>query len=259
MFPKRYWAELATTDFSGEDIARAIVVLPIAAIEQHGPHLPLGVDAMIMDGLLARAVPRLPASSPALFLPVQSAGASLEHTDFPGALSLSHETCLRLVTELGESALRAGPRKIVLLSSHGGNSSILSQAALILRQRLGALAVTCSWSRFGYPDGMFDAQELRHGIHGGAVETSLMLALRPDLVDMTKARDFSSTTKRMERDFRWLRADRPAGFGWMAQDLSTDGAIGDATAASALKGAALADYWADAFIELLEEVDRFSL
>lgn len=253
------WTELATTDFAAPNRARAIAVLPLAAIEQHGPHLPLGVDAMIMDGLLARVAARLPENSPALFLPVQTIGASLEHSDFPGTLTLSHETMLRVVTEIGESVFRAGLRKLVLLNSHGGNSPILSQAALILRERCKALVVTCSWSRFGYPPDLFGAEEIAHGIHGGAVETSLMLAFRPELVDMDEAKNFAPKTLDFARDFKWLRADRPAGFGWMARDLSPDGAMGDASAASAENGAALADFWAGAFLELLRDVDAFEL
>ena len=145
------------------------------------------------------------------------------------------------------------------MNSHGGNSALISQVALDLRSRFEALVVTCSWSRFGYPDGMFDPEEIRHGIHGGDIETSLMLAFRPDLVDMAQARHFASASHAFEREFRWLRADRPAGFGWMAQDLSPAGAMGDASRATADKGAQLADYWATSFVELLRDVARFDL
>jgi creatinine amidohydrolase len=236
-----------------------IAVLPVAAVEQHGPHLPVGVDAMIMQGCLERASARLPADLDALFLPVQSVGVSIEHRDFPGTLTLSHETAPRLLLDIAESVLRAGVKKLVLLNSHGGNSPLISQVALELRARHGVLAVTCSWSRFGYPDGLFGDDELRHGIHGGEIETSLMLALRPDLVDMSRAKNFTPRSRDFERDFAWLRADRPAGFGWMAQDLSPAGAMGDAAKATAEKGEATADYWATAFIELLRDVEAFDL
>jgi creatinine amidohydrolase len=257
-----FWTDLSLRDFrarAANDVSRVIAVLPVAAVEQHGPHLPLGVDAMIMDGCIARVVARLPADLDAVFLPTQSIGVSTEHLAFPGTLTLAPDTAARLLGDIAASVARAGVRKIVLMNSHGGNSALISQTALELRARLGMLAVTCSWARFGYPEGLFDLQEQLFGIHGGAVETSLMLAFRPDLVDMTQARDFASAARDMAQDFVWLRADRPAGFGWMAQDLSPCGAMGDATEACADKGAAVAEYWADAFVALLRDVDRFNL
>jgi creatinine amidohydrolase len=166
---------------------------------------------------------------------------------------------LGLLLEIAGSAVRAGARKILLLNTHGGNSPLLAQAALELRAKLGVLAVTCSFARFGYPAGLFDADELRHGIHGGCVETSLMLALRPELVDMNRAENFAVATRAFEQDFTWLRADRPAGFGWMARDLSSAGAMGDAAGATAAKGEATVQFWVGAFIELLTEIERFDL
>src|SRR5215470_16021765 len=104
----RVWAELTSNDLQSRDIARTIAVLPVAATEQHGPHLPLGTDAMIMDSYLARVIARLPDELPALFLPIQNCGLSIEHTSFPGTLSLSAKTVIRAWTELCESVHRAG-------------------------------------------------------------------------------------------------------------------------------------------------------
>lgn len=259
MLPSPFWSELSLRDLRAHDMGGVIAVLPVAAVEQHGPHLPLGVDAMIMEGCLERVSVRLPEDLDAVFLPVQSIGVSTEHRDFPGTLTLSTETAARMLSEIAESVVRAGVKKLVLMNSHGGNSALISQVALDLRARFGVLAVTCSWARFGYPDGLFCAQELRHGIHGGEIETSLMLAFRPELVDMARAKNFPPASLDFERDFAWLRADRPAGFGWMAQDLSPAGAMGDASGASVEKGEATADYWATAFIELLRDVEAFDL
>ncbi|WOJ90085.1 creatininase family protein [Methylocapsa polymorpha] len=259
MPPTKFWAEMAWTDFQHEDMANVIAVLPVAAVEQHGPHLPLGVDAFIMEGYIGRVVARLPAELPVLFLPVQTCGCSIEHADFPGALSLSAQTTIRAWTELGECVHRAGCRKLVLLNSHGGNSAILSIIAHDLRARLGMFVVMASWSRFGAPDGLFSAEELAHGIHAGDVETSLMLSFRPDLVRIEKSDDFVSASVAMENEFNWLRAGRPTGFGWMSQDLSASGAMGNAAAADARKGEACADYGATAFIELLQDVEGFDL
>jgi creatinine amidohydrolase len=259
MLPSRFWSELSLRDIRAYDMSGVIAVLPVAAVEQHGPHLPLGVDAMIMEGCIARVASRLPKDLDAVFLPMQSVGVSLEHRDFPGTLWLSQDTASRLLLDIAESVTRAGVKKLVLMNSHGGNSALISTVALELRARFGLFAATCSWARFGYPDGLFSAQEQRHGIHGGEIETSLMLAFRPELVDMGRARNFLPATLDFERDFAWLRADRPAGFGWLTQDLSPSGAMGDASRATADKGEATADYWATAFIELLRDVEAFDL
>jgi len=131
--------------------------------------------------------------------------------------------------------------------------------ALDLRARHGMLVVTCGWQRFGYPEGLFSPEEQKHGIHGGDIETSLMLAARPDVVQMDKAGNFTPAPMAMEQEFRWLNASRPAGFGWMTQDLHPSGAVGNAGAATAEKGRAALDHGARAFVELLREIDRFDL
>jgi creatinine amidohydrolase len=259
MLPTKFWAEMTWTDFQTADMASTIAVLPLAATEQHGPHLPLGVDTFIMAGYIAQVVERLPRELQVLFLPVQNCGCSIEHTDFPGTLSMSAPTIITAWTEIGECVHRTGCRKLVLLNSHGGNSAILDIIAHDLRARLGMLVVMASWQRFGAPDGLFSTQETAHGIHGGEIETSLMLNFRPELVRKEAAADFLSESVGMEREFNWLRMGRPTGFGWMSQDLSASGAMGDASAATARKGEACADYGATAFIELLQDIDGFDL
>jgi creatinine amidohydrolase len=259
MLASRRWSELTSTDMRAADMARVIAVLPFAAIEQHGPHLPLGTDMFIMEGYLARVLERLPADLPVLLLPVQAIGTSQEHSAFAGTLSLTDHAALQAWGTLAENIARNGCRKVVLLNAHGGNSALLDRLALDLRVRLRMLAVTASWSRFGYPDGLFSGEEVIHGIHAGEIETSLMLAFQPDLVRMAEAKNFASGSRDFERDFAWLRTSRPAGFGWMTQDLSSSGALGNAAAATAAKGEAAADYGATAFTELLQDVDAFDL
>jgi creatinine amidohydrolase len=259
MLPTRFWAEMTWRDFQSPEIADAIAVLPVAAVEQHGPHLPLGVDLMLMEGYIERVVERLPDELPVLFLPVQPVGVSTEHENFPGTLSLSAASLLNILSEISASVARAGVRKLVLLNSHGGNVPLLDMAAQELRAKHGVLAVKATWHRFGYPDGLFSEDELKHGIHAGDVETSLMLNFRPDLVRDEERENFASAAEAIEADFTWLRTGRPTGFGWMSQDLSASGAMGNAAQATAEKGEASADYGVTAFIELLQDVEAFDL
>jgi creatinine amidohydrolase len=249
------WLSLTTEEFAADRIA----VLPVAAVEQHGPHLPVGVDSHIAEAYLARVRALLPAESKVVFLPVQTVGASDEHKAFRGTLTLSPETALRSFIEVGESVHRAGMRKLVIINSHGGNIALIDLAARQLRVRHDMLAVHSSWGRFGYPEGLFGKAERTHGIHGGDIETSIMLAAYPQLVRRDKLADFRPVTFAMERDFAHLRADYPAGFGWMTQDLHASGAVGNAAAATAAKGEAALMHGARAFIALLDDVARFDL
>jgi creatinine amidohydrolase len=257
--PKRDWMEMTWQEIASAETGRWIAVLPLAAVEQHGPHLPLGVDSFIAETYLARVRAVLPEDLPVTFLPVQRIGVSAEHLSYPGTLTLSPASAIAAWTELGDSLARAGLRKLVLVTSHGGNVAAMELVARDLRVRLGMLAVTVGWHRFGYPDGTFSGDEKKHGIHGGDIETSLMLAAMPGSVRMDKAADATPATIAMAREFKWLGAYRPAGFAWMTQDLNATGAIGDATQASAEKGEAALKCGAEAFVELLREVDRFDL
>ena len=258
--PPRLWTELTTKDFDDAAVGTWIAVLPVAATEQHGPHLPLGTDAFIMDGYLERVHARLPTTSRTVFLPVQAVGCSVEHTSFPGTLSLPARAALAAWSAVAEGVLGAGLRRLVIVNAHGGNSPVLDILAHELRARHRAFVGLASWQRFGYPDGLFPKEEVAHGIHGGDIETSLMLAFRPDLVRLDQATVFASAGPALERDFKRLRASgRPTGFGWMAEDLGTSGAMGDASRATREKGEACAAHGAAAFIEFLEDVAAFDL
>jgi len=259
MMPKRDWTEMTWTDVAAGDTQRWIAVLPVAAVEQHGPHLPLGVDSYIAQAYIARVLPLLQADLPATFLPVQQIGQSDEHRAFPGTLSFSARTIIGAYTEIGESIHRCGVRKLVIVTSHGGNVAAIELVARDLRVRLKMLVVTCAWHRFGYPAGTFERMEQRHGVHAGDVETSLVLAHKPDTVDMERAVRAVPVTVKMAEDFKWLSAFRPVGFGWMSQDLHPSGAVGDAALATAQKGEQTLAHGARAFVELLQDVDRFDL
>ena len=257
LLPPRDWTDIHWPDIAGAGSARWIAVLPLAATEQHGPHLPVGTDVMIAQAYLARVRELLPENIPATFLPIQSVGISTEHIGYPGTLTLPTETALKSWMALGISVARAGIRKLVMVTSHGGNSAAMTLVAQDLRAHHGLLAVTTGWSRFGAPEGLFSEQELRHGIHGGAVETSIMLARYPHSVRKEAIANFRPASIAMEKDYRWLSAHRPAPFAWQAQDLHASGAAGNATLASAEKGERLLDHGAAAFCELLADIDKF--
>jgi creatinine amidohydrolase len=257
--PPRDWTAIRWPAFAKEDAARWIAVLPLAATEQHGPHLPLRTDVLIAEAYLARVRELLPGNIPATFLPIEEIGISIEHTDFPGTLTLSADAALRKWMEIGESVARAGIRKLVMVSSHGGNSAAMTIVAQDLRAQYGLLAVTTAWSRFGAPEGIFSTEELRHGIHGGAVETSIMLARYPHEVRNDAIQNFEPSSIAMEKEYRWLSTHRPAPLAWQAQDLHPSGAAGDATQASAEKGELLLEHGARAFCELLGDVDNFDV
>lgn len=259
MLPRPLWQDMTTRDFQADGRDRWIAVLPVAAIEQHGPHLPVSTDTTIAEGQIGRVLELLPADLPATFLPVQAVGKSDEHLSYPGTLTLTWETVTRAWLEIGDSVARAGIRKLVLINSHGGNVPVLDIIARELRVRHGMLVTATNWLRFGQPEGLYPEEEFAYGIHGGDIETSLMLHLRPDLVRMENARDFPSEQQRYLEEFTHLRGHGKAQYGWMSEDLNPAGALGNAALASAEKGRLSLDHAASGFIELLRDIDAFDL
>jgi creatinine amidohydrolase len=256
--PRARWVDMSTLEFARIP-PDTIAVLPVAAIEQHGPHLPVFVDACINAAVIDHAIELLPADLPATVLPAQMIGKSNEHLAFPGTLSLSAETVIRLWTEIGESVARAGIRKLVLLNSHGGQPELAQIVARDLRARHSMLAVCVNTYDLGVPPGAFPAAELRHGIHAGSYETSVMLAARPDLVDMNRADDFVPISVAMERDYRFLGPESIARFGWQTQDLHPSGACGNARDADERRGHECIELHAQNLVALLREVHRFPI
>lgn len=254
-----FWAELKSAEFRGLDPETTIAILPVAATEQHGPHLPVMTDTAIAEGMIALLRERLPPDVSVLVLPIQTIGKSNEHLLSPGTLSLSAETLQRVLSETGEGVHRAGLRKLVLANSHGGNASVLTTVARELRVRFGMLVVATHWRSFGLPNGMYDAVEGRHGIHAGDIETSLMLSFRRDLVSMNRAKNFVSSAIAMEKEFTYLGPTGSHAFGWIAQDLNADGAVGDASKATAEKGKRTAEHQIEGFIALLRDMTAFRL
>ncbi len=254
----RYWWDLTTEEFASLDAGRAVALLPVCAVEQHGPHLPVRVDAAINAGILARALELLSADLQLLVLPPQNVGKSNEHSAFPGTLSIHYETLGRLWFDLAESVHRSGCRKIIFFNSHGGQPQLIDIVCRELRVRLNMLAVNGAWFNLLRMDDLFDAEELQYGIHGGAVETSIMLYLHPDLVRMDRARNFVSRASALEEQSAVLRVEGATGIGWQTQDLNHAGACGDATRANALLGKELVERAARGLAALVADVARFS-
>lgn len=256
----RYWAELNTRDFERLDAERAVAVLPLGATEQHGPHLPLGVDSMLADGLVRATLPLLAPELPALFLPTQSIGLSPEHARFAGTLTLSSETLIRMWKEIGAGVARAGLRKLVLFNAHGGHVGAMDIVARELRQAHDLLVYSVSWFNLPLSDAKGKALTLdRFDVHAGESETAMMLALAPQLVRQDLARDFRPTSEQRSREYPILGNGRSAKLGWAMQDYHREGAAGNAAAATAGQGQALIDAAARALAQLLDEVSRLPL
>ena len=264
MLPRTaFWSDLTTADFTELDTTRAIAVLPVAATEQHGPHLPLSVDTDLVNGVIAAALPHLSPGLPALFLPTQAVGFSPEHNRFAGTLTLKAETLMRVWTELGECVAASGVKKLVLFNAHGGQVGALDLVARDLRARLGLLVYSVSWFNLPQVDAqgndvnaLFSAEEHRFGIHAGEIETSMMLALKPERVRMEQAGYFRSASQQRAADFPILGNGKSAKLGWQMQDYNAEGAVGNAGAATAEKGRAVLDAAGRALAALLTEIDH---
>ncbi|MEE4237111.1 MAG: creatininase family protein [Anderseniella sp.] len=239
------------------DTSDWIAVLPVAATEQHGPHLPASTDADIARAMVAACILQLPPELPATFLPVEEIGWSAEHGDTPGTVSAEPGELVEKWLSTAEGLKQQGLRKLVIVSSHGGNTPVVDTVIMRARAELGMLCVATAWSRFGTPPGLFSEDEVRLGIHGGDIETSIMLAHCPASVKMDKALDFSSLQQQLAGSMKHLRAYGPHRFGWMMHDLNRHGVTGNAAAATADKGRAVIAHQSAGFIELLEDVHRF--
>lgn len=244
-------------DISHTDAEKWIAVLPLGATEQHGQHLPVETDTLIAEGLVERVKTRLPANLRVEFLPAEPIGYSIEHVDLGKTRTLTFDAAVHRWIGIGEKLHRSGIRKFVMFNTHGGNSTLMTIVATELRVRHAMLAVTTSWTRFGVPENCISAEEKAFGIHGGEIETSVMLALHPDRVDMSKARNFPSLQKDLSERAKYLRAYGPHAFGWKMRDLNPDGVTGNAARATAETGEALLNHAADGFVALLQDVDAF--
>ncbi len=264
--PSRFWADLTSRQFSqlaaSAELEKAVAVLPVAATEQHGPHLPVSVDTTLIDGVVQAGLPHLPADLPVLFMPTQQIGLSPEHIRFPGTLTLSAQTLMAVWMELGACVARAGIKKLVLLNAHGGQVSVMDIVARDLRTAHDLIVYHACWYNLPLGDavtGLFPPEEHRFGVHGGDMETSMMLALKPGLVDMAQARNFRSASQDRSGKCPILGNGSSAKLGWQMQDYNPQGAAGNAAAATAAKGNALINSAGLQLARLLQEVSDLPL
>ncbi len=264
--PSHFWSNLTTRQFAqlaaSPSIAQAVAVLPVAATEQHGPHLPVSVDTTLVDGVVNASLPHLPAELPVLFLPTQQIGKSNEHIRFPGTLTLSAQTVISLWMDIGRSVARSGIKKLVLLNSHGGQASIMDIVARDLRTEHELIVYSANWYNLPLGDdvmGLFPAHEHRFGIHAGDIETSMMLALDTKHVDMSQAQNFHSSSQDRAAKYPVLGNGTSAKLGWQMQDYNPQGAAGNAAVATAEKGHALINAAGLQLANLLKEVSELPL
>lgn len=257
----RSWQALTTVEAARLAARDPVAVLPLAAVEQHGPHLPLSTDLDIGLGLLAAAFDRLPADFPARALPPVTVGASREHARFAGTISLEPELLAEVIHAHGAALAEAGVRRLVLSNSHGGNRPAVETAALRLRDELELLVVTAHYFLLPRPAGAnLPEAEWRHGLHGGALETALMLHLRPDLVRTEAIGAARSLGADLEGALRRAApGNDAASIAWLAGDLHPSGVTGDASLADAALGQTLLDGYAEALADVIRDAREFPL
>lgn len=252
------WSELTAPDLRTIVDDSTVALLPVGAIEQHGPHLPLNTDAALAEGMALEASRRVKDAT-VLVLPTLSVAKSDEHVGFPGVLTLDAPTLQAVLVQFGRSVARSGIRRLVFLNAHGGNVPVLQTAIRQLRIEEKMFCVSAGWMAMGYPAGIVDPDEMRDGIHGGLVETAAMLHMRPDLVKMELAKNFVPASRAVAERNAVLRLLGPVSTGWTMADLNADGAAGNAAAATPDIGKALVEHAAARYATLLEEVSRHAI
>lgn len=249
-----YWANMVTTDFARLDPARTIALLPVSACEQHGPHLPLGTDAIINAGVVREMFAYLKTDVSVLVLPAQAIGDSIEHTAFAGTLTSEFDALVRSWVAIGAGVKRAGLHKMLIFNTHGGQRAHVDQAAVRLRVKQSMLVARVNGGDLGKPEGLFSDHERKFGMHGGNIETSLMMTLAPELIRRDALANFGSRAEQLSETGRLLSAEKPIGFGWMTQDLNPEGVLGDASAASPEKGSQLLNHMASQLATVCEDL-----
>jgi creatinine amidohydrolase len=255
--PERYFPYLTWTQIEQmEDKENIVIVQPIGAVEQHGPHLPIIVDAAISMGVLGKALGQLEANIPAYALPCLYYGKSNEHWHFPGTITLSAQTLLSVLREMAESIYRAGFRKLVLMNSHGGQPQVMEIAARDLHQEYEDFLIfpLFTWRVPHIAGELITAEELEYGIHAGDAETSIMLSLLPEQVKMDKA--VKEYPRGLPKD-SLLSMEGKLPFAWLTKELTKSGVMGDATVATKEKGDRLLESVAAGWVRVIKDIYQF--
>ena len=253
--PERFFPYLTWTDVEAmPDKENVVIIQPVGAIEQHGPHLPLVVDSAIGLAVLGKALERLDRAIPAYAMPSLYYGKSNEHWHFPGTITLSAQTLMATLTEVGESLYRSGFRKLVFLNSHGGQPQILEIVARDLHQVHEDFLVFpfFTWKAPNIATELLTEKEAQLGIHAGDAETSLLLAILPDTVKMERA-----AAEYPPEPEGLLSLERKLPIPWVTRDLSKSGVIGDPCPATKEKGDRILDSLAAGWVQVIQEVYEF--
>jgi creatinine amidohydrolase/Fe(II)-dependent formamide hydrolase-like protein len=245
-----------------EAIARsdALVIQPIASVEQHGPHLPCYTDSLVAEGLVNRAISLTPEDVNVWVLPVIAYGKSNEHLGFPGTISLSAETLIAVCRDVGRSVSRSGFRKLAFVNGHGGQPHLLEMVARDIREETGLMVFPLFPYRLGVPEGAVSSpEEEALGIHGGELETSLVLALEPDAVHMDRLESGGDRVRKLYGDLRYLSLEGALPTAWLTKDLSENGVIGDPTNATVERGERVLAHLAEGLSRVFAEICEFEL
>jgi creatinine amidohydrolase len=245
-----------------EAVARsdALVIQPIASVEQHGPHLPCYTDSLVAEGLVDRAITLTPENVNVWVLPVIAYGKSNEHLGFPGTISLSAETLIAVCRDVGRSVARSGFRKLAFVNGHGGQPHLLEMVARDIREETGLMVFPLFPYRLGVPEGVVSSpEEEALGIHGGELETSLVLALHPESVHMDRLESGGDRVRKLYGDLEYLSLEGALPTAWLTRDLSENGVIGDPTNASVERGERMLSHLAEGLSRVFAEICEFEL
>ncbi|WP_096619899.1 creatininase family protein [Calothrix sp. NIES-3974] len=250
--PHRFFPYLTWTDIDTmSDKENVVIIQPVGAIEQHGPHLPIIVDAAIGMGVLGKALAKLPPHIPAYALPSLYYGKSNEHWHFPGTITLSTETLSATLMEVADSIYRAGFRKLVLMNSHGGQPQVMQMVARDLHIKYADFTVfpLFTWRVPNITKELLTTQEAQEGMHAGDAETSIIMSLLPEQVRIERA-----VAEYPPSPGKLLSWERNLPVSWATRDISKSGVIGDPTTASKEKGDRILESVSDGWVQVIEEI-----
>ncbi|MEB3340136.1 creatininase family protein [Okeania sp.] len=255
--PNRFFSYLTWQDIETmPDQENVVIIQPVGSIEQHGPHLPLIVDSAIATYVTGKALAKLEPHIPAYALPTQYYGKSNEHWHFPGTITLTAQTLMAVLTEIGESIYRSGFRKLVFLNAHGGQPQVIEIVARDLHQKYAdfLLFPLLAWRVPNPSAELLTPKEMELGIHAGDAETSMMLSMLPDVVKMDKA-VCEYPPGLPEESMLSMEGNLP--FAWLTRELTRSGVLGDATVATREKGEQILEAFTDGWVEVIQDIYEF--